>query len=395
MKSTNASDASTALRILHAIQSAKSISRAQIVTQTNLAASTVTVISAALEARGVIRECGLATSTGGRPPILLEMDAHGGVIVTVALSGQMMTVGVLNLAATVVATWNFDVPPSLAARPLYEALLAHIDDGVRYAKNANRAVIGIGLAVPGLVDRDAGVIVEAENLGWSDMPIVDEVVAIHHVPVVAMNNTNATAYGEYQNRIHDGMCSQGLLCATVGRGIGAGMVLGGKLYTGSTGMAGEIGHVVIEPGGLDCACGNRGCLETVATPQAIERRYLERALPRDIEGGVVQHPLTVLQMADAGDNEAAQIVSEAGAAIGQVLGNQVNVQNLDTILLGGRLAESAVFFRAVYQTISQMLMPKLRSTVVVERAALGRAAALVGVTHLTIDETVARLLRTG
>lgn len=192
---------------------------------------------------------------------------------------------------------------------------------------------GVGLGVPGLIDRAAGVITECPNLkSLERIPLATELARALGCPrerVFLENDANAAALGEHW--CGDARGASELLFVTLGTGVGGGLVLGGHLYTGSGGLAGEIGHVVVEPNGRACGCGARGCVETLASATAARRRALELGLPPDEPGDLEQ----LAARARAADGPERELCTAIGRDLGHALATAVSLLDVRTFVLGG------------------------------------------------------------
>ena len=209
-----------------------------------------------LLADGVVEELGLSTTGGvGKPATLVGIDADGRHILCVDLSEPARFVGaIVNLDGKVVVRRTYDRQGKTgrAAVTLVRRICREL------VADADRPLLGIGIASPGIVDA-AGVVVTAAHLGWKHVPLAAELGAEFALPVAVVNDANAAALAELM--FGEGTATN-LICVRVDEGVGAGLVLDGRLYAGSSYAAGEIGHVVVDPDGTRCACGKRGCLET-------------------------------------------------------------------------------------------------------------------------------------
>lgn len=192
---------------------------------------------------------------------------------------------------------------------------------------------GVGLGVPGLIDRAAGVITECPNLKVLEhVPLADELARALDCPrarVFLENDANAAALGEHW--CGGARDATDLLFVTLGTGVGGGLVLGGELYTGRGGLAGEIGHVVVEPGGRMCGCGARGCVETLASATAAHRRALERGLPAERPGDLA----LLAERARAGAGPERELCTAIGRDLGHALAAAVSLLDVRTFVIGG------------------------------------------------------------
>ncbi|MET0801726.1 MAG: ROK family protein, partial [Actinomycetota bacterium] len=222
-----------------------------------------------------------------------------------------------------------------------EATLAAMTEGVRALPSEGAVAIGVSAA--GLIDR-GGVMRFSPNLAWRDVPLAANARQALGLPTTAENDNNAAAWGEY--RYGAGRGSRALLLVGVGTGIGGGIVLGGRLYRGAAGFAGEIGHIVLQPDGPLCGCGNRGCWERLGSGSAITEwgaasigRHPHSSLV-EMSGGDparVTGPM-VSEAARAGDLVARGILVETGRWLGVGIAGLVNVLDPDVVVVGGGAA---------------------------------------------------------
>jgi predicted NBD/HSP70 family sugar kinase len=232
-------------------------------------------------------------------------------------------------------------------------------------------VLGIGIGVPGLMDA-AGRLVLAPHLGWRDLPIVTRLRAAFQVPVYVDNDNKAAVLAEHIFGVARGIADFVFMYGHTG--IGGGLYLGGRLYRGCNGMAGELGHMKIVPGGRGCVCGGRGCVEAYVSARAIGERLRETG--RDL----TEKALT--EAAAAGDPVVRTVLDEAGSYLGLTIANLVNIMNPRAVVVGGNLAALAAFMlpaaRAVLvaNSIDKMLDETqiLTSTLGAESIAMGGVA---------------------
>lgn len=254
-------------------------------------------------------------------------------------------------------------------------------------------VRAVGIGVPGPVDTDAGVVTEPPNLpGWHNVPIRTLLQDALRVRTFLENDANAAALGEYL--FGAGRGSNQMVYVTVSTGIGGGCVLDGKLYHGADGAAGEIGHVTILPRGPHCGCGNRGCLEAVASGTAIAREGRElviRGIPTLISELAGCDPEAVsaklvAQAAKQGDPEAQEIIQEAMSYLGVGVANLVNLLNPEIVVIGGSLTKLGnVLFGTVRRAVDRRAFPIASKRVRIVPAELGDAAGMCGAAAVAIQ----------
>jgi predicted NBD/HSP70 family sugar kinase len=276
---------------------------------------------------GVVREIGRGQSTGGKAPILLEIDQDARLVVGLDLGEEQFAGSLVNLRGEIRRTVELPVAGrdgDDAVRLVFD-LLDELLDGV------SAPLLGIGVGTPGLVDSRTGTIRRAVNLDWRDLPLGAIIADRYDVPVNVANDSQAAALAEYtyagEARVPN------LIAIRVGRGVGAGLILRGALFQGDGSGAGDIGHtVVVDRDGALCRCGRMGCLETVAGMRGIETKATEAT------GGPTDLP-AVRDAAARGETWATTIVDDAGAALGRGIAALIGALDVERIVLLGPVTE--------------------------------------------------------
>jgi glucokinase len=251
--------------------------------------------------------------------------------------------------------------------------------------------VAVGVGAAGLVDFAAGVLRFAPNLPLREIPLRDEVATRSGLPCLVDNDANAAAWGEF--RFGAGRGARHMLLVTVGTGIGGGIVWDRALYRGAHGFAAEIGHVIVEPGGPRCGCGNRGCWEQMASGQAMDRLGREAArndpdgaIAR-LAGGAGVQGAHVTAAAREGDPGAMAIVREVGGRLGEGLAGLVNILDPEVVVVGGGVGDEGDIFleparRAYRDTVEA---PHHRPDVPIVVADLGNDAGAIGAAALALE----------
>jgi glucokinase len=257
-------------------------------------------------------------------------------------------------------------------------------------------VVAVGIGAAGLVDSATGILRFAPNLAWRDVPLAERVTAAMGLPAIVDNDATVAAWGEF--RFGAGRGSRHLLLVAVGTGIGGGIVTDGRVYRGAHGFAGEIGHVIVEPGGPQCGCGNRGCWEQVASGRAIQRagreaaeRYPHSGIARLAEGVPARVTGSVVtRAAQDGDDTARTILAKVGRRLGEGIAGLVNVLDPATVVLGGgALAAGDLLLEPARRAFASAVeAPEARPAVPLVAAELGNEAAVVGAATLALEELV-------
>ena len=255
-------------------------------------------------------------------------------------------------------------------------------------------VVAIGVGAAGMVDASTGVLRFAPNLAWREVPIGERMSDALGLPCQVDNDANVAAWGEY--RFGAGRGHRHMLLVTVGTGIGGGIVAGGRLFRGAHGFAAEIGHVIVEPDGPLCGCGNRGCLEQVASGQAIGRLGREAAAdrPQSMIAELADHdPMhvtgeTVTTAAKAGDDVAIRILSQVGRRLGEGIAGLVNVIDPEIVVIGGGVVEAGELLIRPAESayIDSVEGYEHRPAVRLVAAQMGNDAGAVGAAALALEE---------
>jgi glucokinase len=252
-------------------------------------------------------------------------------------------------------------------------------------------VAALGLALPGLVNRQTDRVVDPRGM---PLPMIEdlhgELIRATGVRVEIENDANAAAYGEF--KVGAGRGSRNLFYMMIGEGIGGAIILDGKLWTGASGFAGEVGHITIDTEGRECVCGNTGCLETVASAPSIVRRARER-LYRDNTSSLSRLALNknftaddIAHEAREGDDFAAMMIERTGKFIGTAVASVINLLNIDCIVLGGGVMDAGplILNPIIQEAKRRAFQPCFDATQIVA-ATLGPDAAVIGAALLARD----------
>jgi glucokinase len=251
--------------------------------------------------------------------------------------------------------------------------------------------VAIGVGVAGMVDAEAGVLRFAPNLDWTEVPARDLVAEQTGLPCVVDNDANTAAWGEY--RFGAGVGHSELLVVTVGTGIGGGIISGGRLFRGAGGFAAEIGHIIVEPGGPWCGCGNRGCWEQVASGKALDRAAREAAESRpdsliaDLAGTHAPVGRHIWEAARQRDRMATSILKEVGRRLGEGIAGLVNVLDPEAVVVGGGVVDigDLLLEPAREAFAGAVEAPEHRPEVPLLAARLGNHAGAIGAGALALE----------
>ncbi|MEV6014872.1 ROK family protein [Streptomyces sp. NPDC051997] len=372
--------------LLELVRSGRATTRGALQRATGLSRATVGQRLDRLFRAGWLREGAggpVDSPLGGRPSITLEFDDEHAVVLAADLDTRHGRAAVLTLTGEILA--EHAGPLVIDDGP--EAVLAELGrwfaELVAKSGRGADAVCGIGLAVPGPVDSETGRVVQPPIMpGWDGYDIrgrLGRAFAEHtgtgaaRVPVLVDNDANLMAYGEQRAGYPD--CSAFAL-VKVSTGIGAGMVVGGTVYRGIDGGAGDIGHIRVGADAL-CRCGSYGCLAAVASGGAVARRLAESGV-RAASGSDVR------QLLAAGHPEATALAREAGRRVGDVLATVVTLLNPGVLMIAGDLAGTP-FLTGVRELLYQRALPRSTAHLDVVTSRLGERAGLVGAGALVVE----------
>ena len=372
--------------MIHALRDEGLISRAEIARRTGLSRSTVSSLVADLQADGLVverPEPGSAHGAqGGRPPILLSFDASAGAAVGVDFGHSHLRVAVSDLASTILAERTRPLDTDHDAYEGLEMAAELVVETLADAGIARETVIGAGMGLPGPIYQGLathGTIGSSAILpGWIGMTAAAELQKRLEIPVMVDNDANLGALAEAA--FGAGRDAGDLVYLKVSSGIGAGLILNGRLYRGSAGLAGELGHVLVSPDGVVCRCGNRGCLETVAGTGALVD-LLRRSHGDDItiEG--------MLEAARNGDAGCRRVIHDAGRALGTVAATLLNLLNPEMLIVGGHLAAAGdILLDGLRESISRAALPETNRGAEVVLGVLAERAQVLGALALVVSE---------
>ena len=308
------------------------LSRADLARRTGLAPSALTQRIRDLIDEGLVTEAGKKEASTGRPPTLVSFNPDYASAIGVKIEGTLLRAARVNLAGEVRARYEEEFDPS----PEPSKIISLVEKAAERL-NAER-ILGVGISISGFVDTINGIDIYSPILGWENVDLAEPLEDRLDLPVHLENDVNALTLAE---RWHGaGADYRNFVCMTVGEGVGAGVVVDGSLYRGAFGGAGEVGHMMIDPTGPKCRCGENGCLEVFASDQYL-RREATRLAYADID--------RMEQAARAGDAQAIDVFEKMGYYLGIGAKNLVNLLNPQAIVLGGERMEASDLFSPAFE----------------------------------------------
>jgi predicted NBD/HSP70 family sugar kinase len=363
--------------IFQLIRSSRVTTRSDLLRLTGLGRSTILQRLEPLVEVGLIEERGGGISTGGRPPVRLGFRADAGVVLVADLGASHARLAVTDLAGTVLR--DEAAEHSIADGPGATAdwMLATFAKLLKASKRPENAVWGVGVGVPGPVEFSAGRVVRPPIMpGWDGVVIPDLVQARFPVPVLVDNDVNIMAVGEYggwRDEVDD------FLFIKVGTGIGCGVVLNGRIHRGAQGAAGDLGHIRVADHGT-CHCGNVGCVEAVASGDAL-------AAGLRAAGFDVADSRDVVRLVREADSKATSLVRTAGRYLGEVVAAAVSMFNPSVVVVGGDVAMAHERFLAgVREVVYQRSTPLATRFLRISESRLGDRAGIIGAAAMVLDQ---------
>jgi predicted NBD/HSP70 family sugar kinase len=353
--------------VLEALRAREVVSRTSLAHATGLSKATMTVIVDQLMREGFLDVLGPGESGTGRRPTLLRLNPRARLLIGVELSDSFCSAVLTDLNGQPVRSLSRPTSSS-APGDAVAAAIALVDELRGEAPPGK--LLGVGVGTPSAVDPTSGAILNALHLGWRGVPVAGPIAAAVGLPVVVLNRAKAAALGEGWSGA--GRKVETFVYLSVSNGISAGLVIGGKLYRGVSGSEGEFGHTTTVPDGPLCLCGNRGCLQTLASATAILARVREQARGRPRADGPLAARLDLLtledvgSLAEAGDELVLEVVEEVAHHIGIAAANVANMLNPRLLIVGGSVPRAIT-----------ALVPRIDA--VVRRRALPGVAAALGV----------------
>lgn len=369
--------------ILNAIKSHGDISRAEIARLTGLSPATVSAITAELIKENLVLEHAEGDSSGGRPPILLRLNPHGGFVVGIKVTEHLLIGALTDLTASVMAKQVLTLPDHTL-----EDVLAGIAELITRLLHAGgvrkKQLLGVGIGLAGVVDGHRGVLKHSPIFGWSEVPLRDLLQSRLRIPVYVDNDVNTLTLSE--KWFGTARTVENFLVITLGRGVGMGIVVQGQIYRGHGGGAGEFGHTVVDPQGPACACGGRGCLETLIADPGLLRQAQEAW-----QRGELRQPVgrieELVALAEAGDEGARRIFARAGELLGLQIANLINIFDPEMIIIGGEGTRNGEWlFAPMRQAIARYVMPGLRNDAEIRIDPWGDDAWARGAASLVLGE---------
>ncbi len=358
-------------------------SRADLARLTGLSRSTVSTLIADLQASGMVTEhepTDARTSQQGRPPTLLSLDRSAGLVLGVDFGHERVHVAIADLSRTILAERVQELDVDRSAEQALTAAVRLTDDVVEAADVERDRILAAGVGLSGPIDVVSGEVHAGKILpGWVGVRPADELSARLSLRVHLDNDANLGALAEVT--LGAGIGARDAIYIMVSGGVGAGLILGGELYRGAGGTAGELGHVLVDEAGPICRCGNRGCLEMMVGGRAI----IELLRPSHGDALTLED---VIALVSEGDSGARRAIADAGRVLGRSVAAIVNAFNPELVIVGGELSAAGdVLLDPLRDAVHRYAIASAAQEVRITRGVLGERAEVLGALELAARQS--------
>lgn len=365
---------------LRLIRSKGLISRAELADTLGLNRSTITAVVQQLIEKNFVVEVGTGNSSGGRPPLLLQFNADYAYAASLEWTAEHVRLYITDLKGQIHCARTLPYFPDRPPRPQVEQAVETLKSLHAELPTKTPSLLGIVIGVPGIVDRRS---VISYDLGWDEMPLADVFASAFACPVIVENSAQIGLTAE--RYFGSGLGETNLGYIRINRGVQAGVLYEDRIYRGNEGFVGNIGHMVVDQKGRKCICGNRGCLQTYISEQALLDSY------RGDVGGREEVDLgQLIQRVKESEAGAIRAVHEFAEYLGTGVGNLINLINPGAVVIDTALAEvGEVIGSALFDRIRKTALPYPRRNVRVSFSALGEQSIPLGAAAILLDHVFA------
>jgi predicted NBD/HSP70 family sugar kinase len=368
-----------AIAVLQTLYQEGSVSRSRLTEVTKMSPSTVTRIIAELTEQGLITEECIGESNGGRRPVIFRLNYNNLFAAGVQILRDRVAIAISDVKGNLLARQVFQ-QYSLEPVTLVQEIAVEFQKLLASSAIDKEKILGVGVAISGIVDSESETLIQSVNLGWRDVKVAELLEKALGLQVLIENDANAAALAEFWFGGAKDVSS--MMYVKTSTGVGAGIISERRLLTGAGGMAGEIGHVPLVPGGRQCRCGQSGCLETYLYLADVLRRYEQET------GQAIAGKEEFFQKAAAGDAVARMLIHEAADALATTVSFAEVLLDLEMIVVGGLWGSlGEVFLGRIEQKLQGFLeRTGLTKKVIFRGSALGEDSDLLGAVGLVINE---------
>ena len=385
------------IRVLELIRKEKSISRADIAKVARLSAPTITrIVDSLIRNEKLVVDLGLGSSEGGRPPNLVSFASDSRFIIGVDIGRTNIKAALADLDAKILQESMQATDAEGGFKRVMEGVAAIIEDLIAKSRVDRRDIMGVGLAIGGIIDKKLSIVEFSPDFAWTNVDPASTLSKLIGLPVRLDNVTRLTAIGELHYGV--GKKYRDFICINIGYGIGAGIIVEGAPYYGTHGAAGEFGHIVVSKDDERvCNCGNRGCIEAISSGYGIARTVREQirrgkasslveACKGDVEGITAE---MVVQAANGGDALALEVFQEAMECLSIGIVNLITLFDPEAILLCGRVALAGeIVLAPIRAMVASRSINVYRQDIHIGLATFGLRATVMGALALILNEVL-------
>jgi N-acetylglucosamine repressor len=345
---------------------------------------------------GWIVESGTGPARAGRPPVLYGLNATKHLTLIMDINRHDTQLVIFNLHNKLIVKRKIDIRLD-DSQSFFDELFSVTNDFLSFNNISLDSIWGIGVTMPGLINTSRGINLTYPNLTKGGLSLSTYIGKHFNLPAYLFNDTKATTIGEH--RFGFAVNKSQVLTINIDWGVGLGIIVNGELFNGTSGFAGELGHIQVKPDGLLCHCGKIGCLDTISSAMALIRQAKE-----EIQNGratilsqIVNNDLDLLdtshiiEAVHAGDEYSIDLLSNVGTELGKGLATAVHLFNPEVIIVGGMLAEAGPFIsNPIEQAINKYCLSDFKNSLSIHISKLGANARLLGTQAHLFEHLIAR-----
>lgn len=365
------------------------ISRASLARKTGLSGPAVLNIVEGLVNERLLFEVGKGVSNGGRKPNLLDINPESVFAIGLEITPNSIRAGIVNLDLEIVVNRKKEIQPDSDYIFILDEATSIIKKVIKEAKLNNTSILGIGVSHPGIMGTESGKVLLATNLkSWKDVPLVKDLERRLKMPVVIEVDSRVLALAEMWKGLAKNI--KNFLIVEIETGLGTGLVINQQIYRGTTGIAGELGHMVIDDKGEKCACGKRGCIETFVAFPAILKELQKKPSKRlldlskdDIKKLTIENVITASK---EGDIYTLNVIKKSAEVLGKALGNLMNFIDVEAVFINSSLTAIDDYIAIIQEELNKYFLLSNGIKVHVQASKLKGDAAIIGSAILVLQE---------
>lgn len=305
-------------------------------------------------------------------------------IIGIDIGGTTIKIGVIYHHGGIFKKWEIPTNTSNEGKSIIDDIWRSLDQRLQEELIDRVNILGIGIGAPGFLDVESGFVFEAVNIGWKNVALADQLKKRSGLPVFLENDANVAVLGE--NWKGAGNQAKNVIAITLGTGVGGGIIANGTVVDGENGMAGEIGHMTIDPNGYPCNCGRRGCLETIVSATGIVRQatqVISENPTSKLAAFVKKHGWVttkdIFQLAEAGDKLSEGIIQHTAEILGMFIANMAVTLNPSKVLIGGGVSKAGKpLLNKIVAVFDTYALPRAGEVCDIKIAQLGNDAGIIG-----------------